>query len=182
MDFDGLLSFTLSFFFPDCLHCCYIDCCCYIDFHCSYSYYNSLEPCPLNAEFQHFVLSFSISYWDLIKFPYFTDTTKRAVRGWKEAQRQGEDKVTLRISLIYQIFDIKVPNLLVWTPCLMHRCVCIWWYILQNYNYKLHFQNLSIYHIPQLQTTFPKPLYIPHSTGTPGRWKSWCLHCLWPMR
>jgi hypothetical protein len=34
---------------------------------------------------------------------------------------------------------------LVWTPCLMHRCVCIWQYILQNYNYKLHFQNLSIY-------------------------------------
>jgi hypothetical protein len=31
--------------------------------------------------------------------------------------------------------------------CLMHRCVCIWRYILQNYNYKLHFQNLSIYHI-----------------------------------
>jgi hypothetical protein len=29
----------------------------------------------------------------------------------------------------------------------MHRCVCIWRYILQNYNYKLHFQNLSIYHI-----------------------------------
>jgi hypothetical protein len=25
--------------------------------------------------------------------------------------------------------------------------VCIWRYILQNYNYKLHFQNLSIYHI-----------------------------------
>jgi hypothetical protein len=21
----------------------------------------------------------------------------------------------------------------------MHRCVCIWWYILQNYNYNLHF-------------------------------------------
>jgi hypothetical protein len=37
--------------------------------------------------------------------------------------------------------------LLAWTPCLMHRCVYIWWYILQNYNYKLHFQNLSIYHI-----------------------------------
>jgi hypothetical protein len=32
----------------------------------------------------------------------------------------------------------------------MHRCVCIWWYILQNYNYKLHFQNLSIYHIPHV--------------------------------
>jgi hypothetical protein len=39
---------------------------------------------------------------------------------------------------------------LVWTSCLMHRCVCIWRYILQNYNYKLHFQNLSIYHIPHV--------------------------------
>jgi len=38
-------------------------------------------------------------------------------------------------------------DILVWTPCLMHRCMCIWRYILQNYNYKLHFQNLSIYHI-----------------------------------
>ncbi len=32
----------------------------------------------------------------------------------------------------------------------MHRFVCIWRYILQNYNYKLHFQNLSIYHIPHV--------------------------------
>jgi hypothetical protein len=40
------------------------------------------------------------------------------------------------------------PHLIrVWTLCLMHRCVWIWRYILQNYNYKLHFQNLSIYHI-----------------------------------
>jgi len=37
------------------------------------------------------MLRFSISSWDLIKFPDFTDTTKREVRGWKEAQRQGED-------------------------------------------------------------------------------------------
>ncbi len=36
---------------------------------------------------------------------------------------------------------------LVWTPCRMHRCVCIWQFILQNYNYKLHFQNLFIYDI-----------------------------------
>ncbi len=28
--------------------------------------------------------------------------------------------------------------------------MCIWWYILQNYNYKLHFQNLFIYHIPHV--------------------------------
>jgi hypothetical protein len=39
---------------------------------------------------------------------------------------------------------------LVWTTCLMHRCVCIWRNILQNYDYKLHFQNLSIYHIPHV--------------------------------
>jgi len=53
----------------------------------------------------HFVLTFSISYWDLIKFPYFTDTSKRGGRGWKEAQRQGEDTVTLRISLfLYLLF------------------------------------------------------------------------------
>jgi len=39
---------------------------------------------------------------------------------------------------------------LVWTPCLMHRCVCIWRYVLQNYNYKLHFQNLFIYNIPHV--------------------------------
>ncbi len=32
----------------------------------------------------------------------------------------------------------------------MHMCVCIWWYILQNYKYKLHFQSLSIYHIPHV--------------------------------
>jgi hypothetical protein len=37
----------------------------------------------------------------------------------------------------------------------------------------------------QLQTTFPKPLYIPHSSCIhcdPGCWKSWCLHCLWLVR
>jgi len=35
----------------------------------------------------------------------------------------------------------------------------------------------------QLQTTFSKPLYIPHFTcihWDPGHWKSSCLHCLWP--
>jgi hypothetical protein len=35
----------------------------------------------------------------------------------------------------------------------------------------------------QLQTTFPKPLYIWHFTcihQDPDCWKSWCLHHLWP--
>jgi hypothetical protein len=37
----------------------------------------------------------------------------------------------------------------------------------------------------QLQTTFPKPLYIPHFASIHrdrNRWKSWCFHCLWPVR
>jgi hypothetical protein len=60
--------------------------------------------------------------------------------------------------------------MLVWTPCLMHMCVCIWRYVLQNYNCKLHFQNLSI---------------LPHFTcihWDSNCWKSWCLQCLWPVR
>jgi hypothetical protein len=62
-----------------------------------------LEPRALNAEFQYFVLSCSISYWDLIKCLYFRDTTERGDRGWKDAQRQGEDKVTLQITQICTI-------------------------------------------------------------------------------
>jgi hypothetical protein len=55
--------------------------------------------------------------------------------------------VSTCLVLIVNGFSSLFIYILVWTPCLMHRCVCIWWYILQNYNYKLHFQNLSIYHI-----------------------------------
>jgi hypothetical protein len=37
------------------------------------------------------MLRFSIiRYWDLIKFPYFPDTTEIGYRGWKKAQRQGD--------------------------------------------------------------------------------------------
>jgi hypothetical protein len=51
---------------------------------------------------------------------------------------------------IAKCFFLCCITVLVWTPCLMHRGVCIWRYILQNYNYKLHFQNLSTYHIPHV--------------------------------
>jgi hypothetical protein len=54
---------------------------------------------------------------------------------------------------------------LVWTLCLMHRCVYL----------TIHITKL------QLQTTFPKPLYIWHFAyihQDPGHWKSWCLHNL----
>jgi hypothetical protein len=57
----------------------------------------SLDPCALNAEFQHFVLSYSISYCDLIKCPYFADTTERGDRG---GERRPKDRVTLPITLL----------------------------------------------------------------------------------
>jgi hypothetical protein len=44
------------------------------------------------------MLSFWISYWDFIKFPYFA-------RWNEEAQRQGEDSVTLPITLVCEEFD-----------------------------------------------------------------------------
>jgi len=75
-----LLSFTVSFFFPARLHHC-----CYLDFPATII---PLEPCALNVEVQHFALSFSISYWDLIKFPYLTDITKRGVRGWRRPKER----------------------------------------------------------------------------------------------
>jgi hypothetical protein len=45
----------------------------------------------------HKCLSFSISYWDLIKFSHFADTTERGDRGWKQAQRHSEDRLILLI-------------------------------------------------------------------------------------
>jgi hypothetical protein len=62
----------------------------------------NLEPCALNA-----ALNFSISYWDLIKCLHFVDTTERERedRGWKEPQRQDEDRVTLWITLLYEPFN-----------------------------------------------------------------------------
>jgi hypothetical protein len=58
---------------------------------------------------------------------------------------------------------------IVWTPCLMHRFVHL----------TVHIKKL------QLQTIVPKPLYIWHFTciyRDLGRWKSWCLHYLWPVK
>ncbi len=55
--------------------------------------------------------------------------------------------ILVDLSICVCVFVSLSIYILIWTPCLMHRCVCIWWYILQNYNYKLHFQNLFIYDI-----------------------------------
>jgi hypothetical protein len=43
-----------------------------------------LQPCG------HQMLSFSISYWDLIKSSYSADATERGIWGWTYAQREGD--------------------------------------------------------------------------------------------
>jgi len=70
---------TSSFLFPERPYCC----CIYL--HCSYmyNYYNYLEPCALNVEFQHFIFRFN-------KTSYFADLIKEGTRGWKVAQRQDD--------------------------------------------------------------------------------------------
>ncbi len=45
------------------------------------------------------MLSISISSWNLLKCLYSANTTERGDRRWKEAQRRGEERVTLRITL-----------------------------------------------------------------------------------
>jgi hypothetical protein len=49
----------------------------------------SLEPCALNADFQHFIPKSN-------KFPYFMDTPEKMVWG----ERRPKDKVTLQIILV----------------------------------------------------------------------------------
>jgi len=82
-NFGGKLSSILSFLFSERLHCCFL-----------YNYCKYSRTCALK------MMSFSISYWDLIQFPYFADTIERGDSGWKQAQREGEDSVTLEITLV----------------------------------------------------------------------------------
>jgi len=85
INFGGKLSFIPSFLFPERLHCCYI----YFPCSTSTTTILSLETCASNAEFEHFVLRCSISYWDLIKCPYFADTTERGDGGLKGGPNTG---------------------------------------------------------------------------------------------
>jgi len=57
----------------------------------------SLKHCAL-------MLNFNISYWELVKCPYFVNTTKRNDRWWKEAQIQGENIITLWIIIMFPHF------------------------------------------------------------------------------
>jgi hypothetical protein len=52
----------------------------------------SLEPCALNADFQHFIPRSN-------KFSYFMDTTERMVWGWGRLK----DRLTLQIILVFTL-------------------------------------------------------------------------------
>jgi hypothetical protein len=54
-----------------------------------YNYYNYLEPCSLNAAFQHFIPRF-----DKKKLPYFADLTQIG------DEKRPKDRMTLRKTLI----------------------------------------------------------------------------------
>jgi hypothetical protein len=72
--------------------------------------------------------SFSISYKDLVKFHYFADTTEGGDRGWKQAQRELENRLTLLITLIYATINITCSTLYRIKPqswphtCVMSHC------------------------------------------------------------
>jgi hypothetical protein len=48
-----------------------------LDTHFHHIFTTNQKLLQRNWHTEFLVLSFSISYWDLIKFPYFTDTTER---------------------------------------------------------------------------------------------------------
>jgi len=82
-------------FFPERIHsrCIY--------FHCSYlyNYYNYV---PQTLCIKCWVSAFHTQIE--IKLLYFAaDVTQRGHRGWKAAQRQGEDRVTLKRTLICEL-------------------------------------------------------------------------------
>jgi hypothetical protein len=53
------------------------------------------------------------SYPGWIKLPYFADLTQREDRGWKEAQRQGEDRVTLMKTLLRTLEKAPIQSKLI---------------------------------------------------------------------
>jgi len=85
--------------------------CSYIYFHHSYlhNYYNYSRTLCIKCWY------LSIPYSDLKKFHYFADTTETGVWGWKEAQRQGEDRDFTDNSILdssYHLKPVKCKKLL----------------------------------------------------------------------
>ncbi len=79
----GKLSFIPSFLFPEHLHCRFIYFHCYL-----YKYYN-------------YSWTLCISYWDLIKFHYFLDSTERGIGGGREGD--CTDNFIVILSLILDL-------------------------------------------------------------------------------
>ncbi len=69
--------------------------------------------------------SVNISYWDSIKFPYFANTAKRQDRGWKQAQIEVEDRVSLCLTLISTSNLVEVRTLLVTMKSMLQGWKCV---------------------------------------------------------
>jgi hypothetical protein len=70
--------------------------------------------------------SVNISYWDSIKFPYFANTAKRQDRGWKQAQIEVEDRVSLWLTLISTSNLVEVRTLLVTMKSMLQGLEMCW--------------------------------------------------------
>jgi hypothetical protein len=67
----------------------------------------------------------NISYWDSIKFPFFVNTTERQDKGWKQAQIDPEDRVSLRLTLISTSNLVEVRTLLVSMKSMLQGWKCV---------------------------------------------------------
>ncbi len=93
-NFGSKLSFILSFHFPERLHSCYI----YIFTAPTCTIPTiTLEPCAVNAEFQHFILRFNKNFLTL-QIP-LKEGMKERVKWPVECLPGEEDMVTLQITL-----------------------------------------------------------------------------------
>jgi len=84
----------------------------------------TLEPLCTECEFQHFILRFNKIYI----YIYLADTTEREDKGWKHAQRQGEDTVTLEGKKnLYQFYQREFSRVVkpTWTYYFMFVRVCM---------------------------------------------------------
>jgi len=99
------------------------------------------------------MLSFSISYWDLIKFPYFADTTERGDTDWKHAQREGEDRVSLPITLMFHQITrremLSIMGCLQWWTCLTQETLGF----PQKKNFPLPYNFLRFQHFKQINSS-----------------------------
>ncbi len=107
------------------------------------------------------MLSSSISYWDLIKFPYFADITKSGDRGWKHAQRQGDFMDNSKNRPLVDFCPRQQ-----FLHVLQTRCVCSKYYI--NYSSQQIYTKSRIpqYHIKLAAVTYSTWL---QQSG----WSSW---------